>query len=211
MAVSRGLDEGKAKTTAVVGVQAATAGMIRGVRAASKIFSAISTSGEKSPNTASSDRPRRACRICARGGSGPGAASARKALPARPGEPETGPKGAAAPGVPPAALSPLRGSASARQCRARRSRTDACVEQGRNRRRKRERHGTGAGPGASADARAVLSAGTEEARGRSCGRCGRGVAAGARQGAAGDSRHERSEPPPHRRGRGTVAGACAFA
>ena len=87
----------------------ATAGMFLGVRAASNVFSRISTSGENGPYAASPVLPYSASRIRARAGSGPGAARARKALPARPGEPETGPKRAAAPAVQRGALCALRG------------------------------------------------------------------------------------------------------
>ena len=75
-----------------------------GVRAASKSFSGISTSGENGPKAASPELPNLVSRIRARAGSGSGAARARKALPARPGEPGTGPERAAAPELLRAAL-----------------------------------------------------------------------------------------------------------
>jgi len=46
MSVSRGLDGVLLKTTALVGIQAATACTFQSVRAASKVFSRLSTSGE---------------------------------------------------------------------------------------------------------------------------------------------------------------------
>jgi len=46
MSVSRGLDGVAAKTTAVGGIQAATACMFLSVRAASKVFLRLPTSGE---------------------------------------------------------------------------------------------------------------------------------------------------------------------
>ena len=46
MSVSRGLDGVSPKTTALVGIQAATACTFQSVRAASNIFSRLSTSGE---------------------------------------------------------------------------------------------------------------------------------------------------------------------
>ena len=92
--------------------------MFFGVRAASKSFSGISTSGENGPKAASPDLPNSASRIRARARAGSGAARARKALPARPGEPGKGPTRAAAPELLRAALGTPRGSVCARQCRA---------------------------------------------------------------------------------------------
>ena len=86
--------------------------MFFGVRAASKSFSGISTSGENGPKAASPDLPNSASRIRARARAGPGAARTRKALPARPGEPGKGPTRAAAPELLRAALGTLRGSVS---------------------------------------------------------------------------------------------------
>ena len=89
-----------------------------GVRAASKSFSGISTSGENGPKAASPELPNLVSRIRARAGSGSGAARARKALPARPGEPGTGPERAAAPELLRAALGTASRGVCARQCRA---------------------------------------------------------------------------------------------
>lgn len=205
MTVSRGLDGVTVKTAAVVGIQAATAVMIQGVRAASKTFSHLSTSGEKGPNTASSDRPNRAYRMRARAGSGPGAASARKALPARPGEPEKGPKGAPRPRDSACYFERASRLRLARQCRARRSRANSCVEQGRSRRRKRGRRRMRAGPGAHTDA------GAEGDRGRSHGRMRTRGGGGRTTGRSRLCRHERSEPPPHRRAYRTTTVTRAFA
>lgn len=165
--------------------------MIQGARAASRIFSPLSTSGENGPNAASSDLPNLASRRRADGGAGPGAASARKALPARLGEPEKGPKGAAGPGVLRATLCALRGApprGNAARRRTAQTHTWNIDEAGAG-------NGNGAGCGqvqtrAHARVRSRLRR-TEPAgmqarsgAGRKGGCRGR-VAAGARQGAAG--------------------------